>query len=69
MTTTEHNAKLEAQIIARLAGLDIGQLKQAARVCFATDDKASDVVLHHALGELEKRIPETEFVAFCGTIA
>jgi hypothetical protein len=69
MTTTEHNAKLEAQIIARLAGLDIGQLKQAAHACFADDDKAADVVLHHALGELERRIPEAEFVAFCKTIA
>lgn len=65
MTTAEHNAKLEAQIISRLAGLDIGQLKQTARVCYASDEDGAGVVMHHALGELMKRIPEAEFVAFC----
>ncbi len=51
-------------IKTRLAGLSTPTLKEVVAQTFANDDDGAGEVMHHAIRELEKRIPEGEFVAF-----
>ena len=55
-------------IIAKLQQLNNEQLKEAVAK-LATDFRdGADLVFDAALGVLEARLPESEFVAFCDAI-
>lgn len=53
------------KINARVASLAVKQLKEMAIKLFTDERDGAEIVFSAVLGELEGRMPEADFVAFC----
>lgn len=58
----------EARMKAKLDAMTVPELKAAIEALFASDEDGSILAMTEALGNLEHRIPEAEFVAFCDSV-
>lgn len=53
------------KIEAKVAKLSTSMLQEMVPTLFASDADGSEIVLSAVLAQLEKRLPEAEFVAMC----
>jgi len=56
------------KIATKVSALPVNSLKEMAVMLFNDSREGSEIVLSAVLAELEAKMPETEFVAFCDAI-
>lgn len=66
MPTKAYTAK--AKVRLRLKALSLQTLKDVTLGIFRTTEPGSETVLVYCLDELERRMPEREFVEFCESV-
>lgn len=56
------------KIAAKVSDLPVRSLKEMAAALFTDTREGTEIVLSAVLASLETRMPEAEFVAFCGEL-